>query len=140
VKILDDIKAKREAATQGKRQRREDYDYYMGGMYIGVGPYRYVRDRSIRLGQVRKVDCDISEAQYFHKDICLVVSNNEAADLDYFERMDPRTVEAMENVIRAAMKIIRPDGTIVMPTGNSRNTGIDFARALEALERVDDEP
>lgn len=91
MKILDDIKAKREAATPGRWPCYSDPDIARQIMIDGI---------------LRPAIAP--------------------SDAEYIARMDPRTVKAMENVIRAAIYVLEPNSTSVVP----------LKEALEALERI----
>lgn len=100
MKILDEIKAKREAATLGK--------WFSSAGEIFTTEKTVFYDPKAR-----------------------------RTDSVYIARMDPRTVEAMENVIRAAINA----NSKFLPGGIKmvRSEDMDLlSEALEALERVDE--
>lgn len=71
---IEQIKKRLSEANKGPWQTREDYDYYEGGTYIGIGPEKYVPDEDSKYGGNKRVPCEIDEVQYFHQDICRVES------------------------------------------------------------------
>lgn len=68
---LKEIKERAEAATKGPWGIRYDFDYYLGGTYIGAGPEKYVKDPE-RPTTNHRVSCDIQEVEYFEQDVCKV--------------------------------------------------------------------
>lgn len=94
---LKTMKAIAAARTPGEWQKREDYDYYQGGTYLGVGPYKY--DHTIETG--RKVSCSIEEVSYFETDICRVQSGSN--DLEFIA-MAANNWDKLMAVVEAAKK------------------------------------
>lgn len=69
--FIQKAKQVRDEAAQGKWLLREDYDYYQGGSYIGVGPVRYMRANEPGYTiPVPIIDCAPEEATYFKTDTC----------------------------------------------------------------------
>lgn len=58
---LNKLKKLCDEATEGPWLEREDYDYYQGGTYLGIGPYSYGDNRE-----------KVSGACYFETDVCRV--------------------------------------------------------------------
>lgn len=61
--------------TEGKWLSREDYDYYQGGTYIGVGPQKWVPEDDGREGN-KQVSCNHGEHSHFRRDICRIQSGD----------------------------------------------------------------
>jgi hypothetical protein len=91
---LESMLAETERATPGPWLSREDFDYYRGGTYLGMGPQKYV-PRSDGKGN-ELTDCDYENAQYFKIDVCRIESN----------KQDERFIASARTQLPAALRAL----------------------------------
>lgn len=106
MKRLDQIRARVEAATPGPWETREDGDYYLGGTYIGHGPYFYDKSKWDGCGLVPTTKgYRNGVAEYFETDVCRVESSDDLEFLVHARSDVPWMLERIAELESALQEV-----------------------------------
>lgn len=123
LELIEEVERRDKEATKGPWLEREDYDYYQGGKYLGIGPYDYEEGKKV------------PGKGYFSHNVCRIESNDlDKALIANYRTAAPKLAKICKLLL--AMASENEDDNFLEWNCNTCGGPARMRKALEAVEKV----